>query len=84
MDRFFVGPPSSTQAHLSKHINLTIISDSILDGRRMRGLPVENNGYLDSEVLSRQHAKMWEESSRVSMARYLSMWTDNELLFIKV
>lgn len=49
----------------------------------MRGLPVENNGYLDSEVFSRQHAKVWEESSRVSMARYLSMWTDNELLFIK-
>jgi hypothetical protein len=33
VDRFFVGPLYSTQAHLLKHINLAITSDSRLDGR---------------------------------------------------
>jgi hypothetical protein len=51
-----------------KHINLPN-NQHIKIGRQTnaRTDPAKNNGYFNSKVLSRQHAKVWEESGKVCM-----------------
>jgi hypothetical protein len=55
-----------------KHISLTN-NQHVKIGRQTnaRTVPAENNGYFDSKVLSRQHAKVWEEGGKVSSVPYL-------------
>jgi len=48
-----------------KHLNLT--NDRRVEIGRQNGAhtPAENNGYFDAQVLSRQHAEVWEENGKV-------------------
>jgi hypothetical protein len=49
-----------------KHISL-LHNQRVKIGRQTNAktAPGERNGYFDSKVLSRQHAEVWEDSSKV-------------------
>lgn len=51
-----------------KQISLAPGSGRVKVGRQTNAktVPGERNGYFDSKVLSRQHAEVWEEGSKVS------------------
>lgn len=51
-----------------KHISL-LHNQRVKIGRQTNAktAPGERNGYFDSKVLSRQHAEVWEEGSKVSL-----------------
>jgi hypothetical protein len=50
-----------------KHITL-FQNQHVKIGRQtnVKTVPASRNGYFDSKVLSRQHAEVWEENSKVS------------------
>lgn len=45
-------------------------------------VPGERNGYFDSKVLSRQHAEVWEENSKVGQGSDNLRLLDSENSFI--
>lgn len=51
---------------IPKHISL-VNNQRVKIGRQTNAktVPAERNGYFDSKVLSRQHAEVWEENSKV-------------------
>ena len=51
---------------IPKHISLAG-GQRVKIGRQTNAktVPAERNGYFDSKVLSRQHAEVWEENSKV-------------------
>ena len=51
---------------IPKHISL-FGGQRVKIGRQTNAktVPAERNGYFDSKVLSRQHAEVWEENSKV-------------------
>ena len=58
-------------AFISKHIAL-IAGQRVKIGRQTNAkkVPTERNGYFDSNVLSRQHAEVWEENGKVRLFHF--------------
>jgi hypothetical protein len=54
---------------IPKHITL-LNGQRVKIGRQTNAktVPAERNGYFDSEVLSRQHAEVWEEGGKVNIS----------------
>ena len=52
-----------------KHISL-VNNQRVKIGRQTNAktVPAERNGYFDSKVLSRQHAEVWEDNSKVRLS----------------
>jgi pSer/pThr/pTyr-binding forkhead associated (FHA) protein len=70
-----------------KHITL-LHNQHVKIGRQtnVKTVPASRNGYFDSKVLSRQHAEVWEEGSKVVFlysVRFLVVFSHTLKIFIK-
>ena len=62
-------PLNSSTASTQANIALMHVHGGVKIGRQTNAktIPGERNGYFDSKVLSRQHAEVWEEDSKVCL-----------------